>query len=114
MFLVSGAVSGSGTFLGLSVFIYVFFVFIEPIVEVLLEVNGIHTGKYENYATYEAPLYFLLHAAFPSITSSGYYNVPLEVIDVLLWIFLPVSIGFLLFTELFKKRKLLRQLKQGS
>ncbi len=107
MFLVSGAVSGSGTFLGLSVFIYVFFNYIELIVERLLEANGIHIGKYENYVTYVAPLYFLLQGY-------GHYNVPLEVIDVLLWIFLPVSIGFLLFTELFKKRKLLRQLKQGS
>jgi ABC-2 type transport system permease protein len=111
MFLIGGAVKSSGTFLGLSIFAYVFFTFIEPPLFFVLDLDGIHILKYEDYFSFTAPLAFMENLAEKSLSSiftSFYYNAPLEVIDVALWIFVPVIIGYILFTRLLEKRKLIK------
>ncbi|BBG26180.1 ABC transporter permease subunit [Sulfuracidifex tepidarius] len=109
MFLIGGIVNSSGTFLGLSILTFVFFLFIEPVLFVILEFNGINIVKYEDYLSFDSPLAFMEHYAEGSLSSlftSAYYNVSLEVVDVILWIFLPVMIGYVVFTQLIQKRRL--------
>ncbi|BBG23379.1 ABC transporter permease subunit [Sulfuracidifex tepidarius] len=108
LFLIGSSVKSSAVFLGISISAFIFF-FIEPVLFFILP-NTIHVSKNEYYLEFYAPLAFMEHYAKEFLSPTVpvfYYSAPLEVVDVLFWIFVPFAIGYIIFTQLIKKRRLM-------
>jgi ABC-type transport system involved in multi-copper enzyme maturation permease subunit len=107
MVMIASLTKSSGKYLGIALFTFFFFLFIETLIATILLLKGINFVSYLPYLNYNLPLDTVTNAISSSSGTSQFYaNVPLEIVGSILWIAVPTMIAYLAFTEYFKWRKL--------